>query len=165
MPNLDGVSACHLIRQFDATPIVAMTSNIRSDDISMYFQHGTLKTWICSVSLTLYRHERCAPQAVHERRFAAHVGEASRSSQEAIGANRWNGRTPARSGSSAACTQRRGLARKITRNNKQLELANSDARGLSCGEQRTGRLRPRHARPSTTGRRIRCQPHASKHWL
>ncbi|KAF2000525.1 heat shock transcription factor 2, partial [Amniculicola lignicola CBS 123094] len=40
MPNLDGVSACHLIRQFDHTPIIAMTSNIRSDDISMYFQHG-----------------------------------------------------------------------------------------------------------------------------
>ena len=40
MPNLDGVSATHLIRQFDATPIIAMTSNIRSDDISMYFQHG-----------------------------------------------------------------------------------------------------------------------------
>ncbi|GAB7360968.1 hypothetical protein MBLNU230_g0951t1 [Neophaeotheca triangularis] len=40
MPNLDGVSATHLIRQFDATPIVAMTSNIRSDDISMYFSHG-----------------------------------------------------------------------------------------------------------------------------
>ena len=40
MPVLDGVSACHLIRQFDSTPIVAMTSNIRSDDISMYFQHG-----------------------------------------------------------------------------------------------------------------------------
>lgn len=40
MPNLDGVSATHLIRQFDHTPIVAMTSNIRSDDISMYFQHG-----------------------------------------------------------------------------------------------------------------------------
>lgn len=40
MPNLDGVSACHLIRQFDSTPIVAMTSNIRSDDIAMYFQHG-----------------------------------------------------------------------------------------------------------------------------
>ncbi|KAF2101616.1 hypothetical protein NA57DRAFT_64354 [Rhizodiscina lignyota] len=40
MPNLDGVSACHLIRQFDSTPIIAMTSNIRSDDIQMYFQHG-----------------------------------------------------------------------------------------------------------------------------
>lgn len=42
MPNLDGVSACHLIRQFDRTPIIAMTSNIRSDDIQMYFQHGKL---------------------------------------------------------------------------------------------------------------------------
>lgn len=42
MPNLDGVSACHLIRQVDNTPIVAMTSNIRSDDISMYFSHGKL---------------------------------------------------------------------------------------------------------------------------
>ena len=40
MPNLDGVSACHIIRQFDRTTIVAMTSNIRSDDIQMYFQHG-----------------------------------------------------------------------------------------------------------------------------
>lgn len=51
MPNLDGVSACHLIRQFDQTPIVAMTSNIRSDDISMYFQHGNLRRsvqkWQC----------------------------------------------------------------------------------------------------------------------
>lgn len=40
MPNLDGVSACHLIRQFDRTPIIAMTSNIRKDDIELYFQHG-----------------------------------------------------------------------------------------------------------------------------
>ncbi|KAI9676898.1 MAG: kinase-regulated stress-responsive transcription factor skn7 [Caeruleum heppii] len=40
MPNLDGVSATSLIRRFDPTPIIAMTSNIRSDDISMYFQHG-----------------------------------------------------------------------------------------------------------------------------
>ena len=44
MPNLDGVSACHIIRQFDRTPIVAMTSNIRSDDIQMYFQHGEFPT-------------------------------------------------------------------------------------------------------------------------
>ena len=43
MPNLDGVSACHLIRQFDSTPIIAMTSNIRSDDIAMYFQHGKIR--------------------------------------------------------------------------------------------------------------------------
>lgn len=44
MPNLDGVSACHLIRQFDRTPIIAMTSNIRSDDIQMYFGHGMIFT-------------------------------------------------------------------------------------------------------------------------
>lgn len=46
MPNLDGVSACHLIRQFDRTPIIAMTSNIRSDDIQQYFQHGTFPTLV-----------------------------------------------------------------------------------------------------------------------
>jgi osomolarity two-component system response regulator SKN7 len=41
MPTLDGVSATHLIRQSDTTiPIIAMTSNIRSDDISLYFNHG-----------------------------------------------------------------------------------------------------------------------------
>lgn len=43
MPNLDGVSATNIIRQFDSTPIIAMTSNIRSDDIHMYFQHGKSK--------------------------------------------------------------------------------------------------------------------------
>ena len=48
MPNLDGVSATHLIRQFDNTPIIAMTSNIRSDDISMYFQHGETRFCISS---------------------------------------------------------------------------------------------------------------------
>ena len=47
MPNLDGVSACHIIRQFDRTPIVAMTSNIRSDDIQMYFQHGESNRLLC----------------------------------------------------------------------------------------------------------------------
>ena len=41
MPQLDGISACHIIRHFEhTTPIVAMTSNIRADDISMYFNHG-----------------------------------------------------------------------------------------------------------------------------
>ena len=54
MPNLDGVSATHLIRQFDQTPIVAMTSNIRSDDISMYFNHGT-----CLASFALTSADRC----------------------------------------------------------------------------------------------------------
>ncbi|KAK2784612.1 kinase-regulated stress-responsive transcription factor skn7 [Emmonsiellopsis sp. PD_33] len=40
MPNLDGVSACNIIRRVDNTPIIAMTSNIRSSDIDLYFQHG-----------------------------------------------------------------------------------------------------------------------------
>lgn len=66
MPNLDGVSACHLIRQFDDTPIIAMTSNIRSDDINMYFQHGESiliirdKQW-----LILCRYERCTTETLH----------------------------------------------------------------------------------------------------
>lgn len=49
MPNLDGVSACHLIRQFSSVPIIAMTSNIRSDDIEMYFRHGEDDTRISSL--------------------------------------------------------------------------------------------------------------------
>lgn len=41
MPHLDGVSAAALIRQFDKeTPIIAMTSNIRRDDIQTYFSNG-----------------------------------------------------------------------------------------------------------------------------
>ncbi|KAH0609327.1 uncharacterized protein H6S33_012813 [Morchella sextelata] len=41
MPLLDGVSAAALIRQFDKdTPIIAMTSNIRRDDIQSYFSNG-----------------------------------------------------------------------------------------------------------------------------
>lgn len=41
MPNLDGISATSLIRQFDlATPIISMTSNIHSNDIMHYFNSG-----------------------------------------------------------------------------------------------------------------------------
>lgn len=41
MPNLDGCSAAALIRQFNTdTPIIAMTSNIRRDDINNYFSNG-----------------------------------------------------------------------------------------------------------------------------
>ena len=62
MPNLDGVSACHLIRQFDHTPIIAMTSNIRSDDISMYFQHGMVShSQFRPTSDRENRHERRSP--------------------------------------------------------------------------------------------------------
>ena len=70
MPNLDGVSATHLIRQFDNTPIIAMTSNIRSDDISMYFQHGRIvkATPILGNMTNFHRNERCTTQTFHERR-------------------------------------------------------------------------------------------------
>ncbi|TVY71430.1 Transcription factor SKN7 [Lachnellula suecica] len=41
MPNLDGVSATVCIREIRPDiPIVAMTSNIRQDDIDMYFRYG-----------------------------------------------------------------------------------------------------------------------------
>lgn len=41
MPRLDGVSATMYIRQQNsATPVVAMTSNIRPDEVNGYFEHG-----------------------------------------------------------------------------------------------------------------------------
>jgi len=41
MPHLDGVSATACIREVaPAIPIIAMTSNIRADDIEMYFRYG-----------------------------------------------------------------------------------------------------------------------------
>ncbi|KAM0511591.1 hypothetical protein ACHAPE_009741 [Trichoderma viride] len=41
MPRLDGVSATMYIRQHcPATPIIAMTSNIRPDEVNSYFEHG-----------------------------------------------------------------------------------------------------------------------------
>jgi osomolarity two-component system response regulator SKN7 len=41
MPHLDGVSATVCIREMNPTiPIIAMTSNIRADDIEMYFRYG-----------------------------------------------------------------------------------------------------------------------------
>ena len=43
MPNLDGVSATAMIRMVTArVPIIAMTSNIRQEDIQTYFQYGEL---------------------------------------------------------------------------------------------------------------------------
>lgn len=42
MPKLDGVSASMYIRQqCPSTPIIAMTSNIRPDEVNGYFEHGT----------------------------------------------------------------------------------------------------------------------------
>lgn len=41
MPNLDGVSATAMMRMVaPQVPIVAMTSNIRQEDIQTYFQFG-----------------------------------------------------------------------------------------------------------------------------
>lgn len=83
MPNLDGVSACHLIRQFDNTPIIAMTSNIRSDDISMYFQHGRhLRLRVASEEADCDRDERCVAKAVHQGGSPEYAGKASWPSEE-----------------------------------------------------------------------------------
>lgn len=44
MPRLDGVSATMYIRQHcPSTPIIAMTSNIRPDEVNGYFEHGKLE--------------------------------------------------------------------------------------------------------------------------
>jgi osomolarity two-component system response regulator SKN7 len=44
MPHLDGVSATVCIREIRPhVPIIAMTSNIRTDDIDMYFRYGKIK--------------------------------------------------------------------------------------------------------------------------
>ncbi len=41
MPNLDGVSATSLIRQFDPrTPIISMTSNSQPNELLTYMNHG-----------------------------------------------------------------------------------------------------------------------------
>lgn len=43
MPRLDGVSATMYIRQTHPTiPIIAMTSNIRPEEVNGYFEHGKL---------------------------------------------------------------------------------------------------------------------------
>lgn len=43
MPQLDGVSATSLIRKIRSDiPIIAMTSNIKADEIDLYFRHGKM---------------------------------------------------------------------------------------------------------------------------
>lgn len=45
MPKLDGVSTTMYLRQNStSTPVVAMTSNIRQDEVNSYFEHGKLPT-------------------------------------------------------------------------------------------------------------------------
>lgn len=62
MPNLDGVSATVCIRESRPDiPIIAMTSNIRADDIDMYFRYGEFSTphpLTQTSLLTENRHER-----------------------------------------------------------------------------------------------------------
>ena len=52
MPRLDGVSACKVIRETHPDmrdpPIIAMTSNIRTDDINTYFNNG-MPTFLLSI--------------------------------------------------------------------------------------------------------------------
>lgn len=48
MPNLDGVTTTGMIRQFDsATPIISMTSNIKTNDIMHYFNSGSTLLRCC----------------------------------------------------------------------------------------------------------------------
>ena len=52
MPNLDGVSATACIREIEPViPIIAMTSNIRADDIDMYFRYGKVSNKITLCTL------------------------------------------------------------------------------------------------------------------
>lgn len=71
MPRLDGVSATMYIRQVHpAIPIIAMTSNIRPEEVNGYFEHGALKVlsrFPVGCKADNDRHERCLGQALHER--------------------------------------------------------------------------------------------------
>ena len=57
MPNLDGISATSIIREnhypADVLPIIAMTSNIRSEDIDMYFRYGLSLTIAFPASINM----------------------------------------------------------------------------------------------------------------
>lgn len=73
MPHLDGISATVCIRGGGWTgPVVAMTSNIRADDIEMYFKYGTLNftNGMEHRLITANRYERRPSQALHKRRHA-----------------------------------------------------------------------------------------------
>jgi len=53
MPKLDGVSATACIRDhLPQAPIIAMTSNIRQEDVSYYFKHGMSAEYWCGPLLT-----------------------------------------------------------------------------------------------------------------
>ena len=51
MPHMDGVSATQLIREVHPdVPVVAMTSNIRPEDISHYFNWSEYHKCDCAAS-------------------------------------------------------------------------------------------------------------------
>lgn len=84
MPQLDGVSATAWIREIhQRVPIIAMTSNIRQEDIETYYQYGECLR-IVAARLTAAdmlinqnpRHERRARQALHQGRHGAHPTKA-----------------------------------------------------------------------------------------
>ena len=75
MPNLDGVSATACVREVaPKIPIIAMTSNIRPEDVDTYFHWGESCQAplfpLSSTPLTLPRHDERLGQALHARRHA-----------------------------------------------------------------------------------------------
>ena len=148
MPNLDGVSATHLIRQFDNTPIIAMTSNIRSDDISMYFQHGKTRSvsMIRGSDTDFSRDERRSAEALHERGFTSHAREASVTSKEEQRSGDGPNGCPSRSVTSQceAGDEDRRLTCHITRCREQLELSRELLSSIACQHSYRG---PKYVQP------------------
>jgi len=80
MPQLDGVSATAMIRMVaPRVPIIAMTSNIRQEDITTYFGFGKPKSKkTCHLPiLTFPRNERCSGEAIHQGRHGPDLEKAS----------------------------------------------------------------------------------------
>jgi osomolarity two-component system response regulator SKN7 len=49
MPGLDGASATNLIRQVaPSVPVIAMTSNIKPEDVQWYAEHGKFLSFFFS---------------------------------------------------------------------------------------------------------------------
>jgi osomolarity two-component system response regulator SKN7 len=68
MPNQDGISVTHSVRQTDSTPIIAMTSNVSCEHVAMCFQHGrSHSSRYHLASLKLSRNERSYIEAFYER--------------------------------------------------------------------------------------------------
>lgn len=79
MPHLDGISATVCIRDINPNiPVIAMTSNIRSDDIEMYFRYGLFLTshHVTPEANLGIRYERRLAKAIHKRRHVPQSREA-----------------------------------------------------------------------------------------